>query len=105
MNHDGSLIEWTAQRIAAIGIALFAVLLTWLTTSNIELTAKKGFVLLLPLSVIFWPEVIESMHRKQGFYRLGGELAPAPILQVVAWIVLLTLGFWHLLLPWFVPIN
>lgn len=102
MNPSDPLISWDRQRIAAVSVAILSVLLTGMMTFDAEILFRQCFRLLLPLSIIFWPEVIDQTINKFDLRAHGGEPAPAIMLQIVAWIVLFVLGYWHFVIRWLV---
>ncbi len=97
---DEPLISWDRQGIAAVCVAMLSILLTLRVTGDAETIFSQLFILLLPLSVIFWPEVLDRMYRNYDQRGHGGKPTPRFVLQVVAWIALLVLGYWHFTFPW-----
>lgn len=102
MNPHEPVISWDRQRIAAICVAILSVLLTGMATFDAEIIFRQCFRLLLPLSIIFWPEVMDQTITKFDLRAPEREPAPAIMLQIVAWIVLLTFGYWHFVILWLV---
>ncbi|RCS50514.1 hypothetical protein DTL42_10380 [Bremerella cremea] len=79
---------------------MLSVLLTLFTTHNIEATMHQVFVVLFPLALIFWSEFFEQSFRRYDYQGRGhgGEPAPGFVVQIIAWIVLIVLGYWRFLL-------
>ncbi|WP_146118667.1 hypothetical protein [Blastopirellula marina] len=100
MNSHDPLINWDRQRIAAICVAILSVLLTGMATFDAEILFRQCFGLLLPLSIIFWPEVMDQAFSRSKLRSHGGEPAPGIMLQIVAWIALLLLGYWRFAVSW-----
>ncbi|MEW4451605.1 hypothetical protein AB1L30_02860 [Bremerella sp. JC817] len=95
-------IEWTWNRIAGCIFAAAVVLDCLVTTGELNRTAAIAFGFLVLLGMLFWPEEADRMHRQSsdGFSHSGGEPTPGIILQIVVWLVMLTLGIIPMLLRW-----
>ncbi|QDU77261.1 hypothetical protein Pan97_43270 [Bremerella volcania] len=84
------MIAWDRGRIAACAVASLSLVVHLLSSLNVEAIVSHAIFLLLPLSVIFWPECCDRMLRlsSEGRPHSTGEPTPAFMLQVVGWILL-----------------
>ncbi|MEW4562888.1 hypothetical protein AB1K70_10210 [Bremerella sp. JC770] len=85
------MIDWDRGRIAACAVAGTSLVVHLLVSLNVQAVASHALFLLLPLSVIFWPEHCNRMFRlsSEGRVHATTEPAPAMMLQLVGWILLL----------------
>jgi len=93
------VIDWNRGRIAACAVASTSLLFHLLVSLSIQGVASHALFLLLPLSVIFWPEHCDRIFRlsSEGHGHSTAEPTPAIMLQLVGWILLLvvcTIPLW-----------
>ncbi|PQO27933.1 hypothetical protein C5Y96_16250 [Blastopirellula marina] len=95
------MIAWDRGRIAACTLAGTSLVVHLITTLNIEAVLSHAIFLLLPLSVIFWPEYCDRAFRESDRGRTHSTTGPTPaiMVQIAGWILLLV-GCW---LPLFGP--
>ncbi|PQO44436.1 hypothetical protein [Blastopirellula marina] len=107
MQDDEYAIQWSWQRVAAIVVAGFSILVTLLRTWDAEAIFAQSVLLLFLLAVIFWPGMINDFYRRSwdGFSHSGGEFHPAFMVQLVAWLVPIFFATWPLLMMSWAPAD
>ncbi len=85
------MIAWDRGRIAACGVAGISLVIHLLLNLNAEAVVSHAVFLLLPLSVIFWPEYCDRMFRlsSEGRANSSEGLTPELMVQLVGWILLI----------------
>lgn len=74
-----------------------SVLVSATSARNAELTMRHGCSLLLPLVVIAFPEASDSVFRRSwsGLAHGGEGPAPAMVIRLAAWVLLIVLVMVH----------
>lgn len=87
------MIAWDKGRIVACTVASVSLVVHFFMSSNIEAVVSHAFFLLLPLSVIFWPEYCDRVFRlsSEGRAHSMAEATPGVMLQLVGWILLIVI--------------
>lgn len=84
------MIAWDRGRIAACTVASVSIVVHLLMSMNFEAAFTHALFLLLPLSVIFWPEYCDRVFRESNHGRVHATNGPTPeiMIQIVGWILL-----------------
>lgn len=95
------MIAWDRGRIAACSVAIVSIVVHLMAKMNLEAVVSHALFLLLPLSVIFWPEYCDRMFRESSHVRVHATNGPTPeiMVQIVGWILLIV----GAILPFFGP--
>ncbi|MFN3149253.1 hypothetical protein [Bremerella sp.] len=85
------MIAWDRGRIAACAVAIVSIVVHLMAKMNLEAVVSHALFLLLPLSVIFWPEYCDRMFRESSHGRVHATNGPTPeiMVQIVGWILLI----------------
>lgn len=85
------MIAWDRWRIAASAVAGISLIVHLLLSMDAEAVVSHAVFLVLPLSVIFWPEYCERMFRLSNEGRINSSegMAPEIMIQLVGWILLI----------------
>ena len=78
-------------------VAGCSVLVSAASARNVEITVRHACSLLLPLAVIAFPEVSDVLFRRswRGLAHGGEGPAPAVVIRLAAWILLIVLVLVH----------
>ncbi|MBA2114405.1 hypothetical protein HOV93_15630 [Planctomycetes bacterium FF15] len=84
------VIAWDRGRIAACAVAIVSLVIHLVMSLDFQAVASHALFMLLPLSVIFWPEYSDRMFRLSEEGRVHSTSKPTPeiMLQLVGWILL-----------------
>jgi hypothetical protein len=87
----------TFSKIAALVLALVYVVAAWASTGDVSLAATVTFGVLVPLTLIWFPKLIESWSR----WKRGLHMHPSPswLVALMGWIFLVGVPLF-LLLRW-----
>jgi len=85
------VVAWDRGRMLACVVAGISLVVHLSMRLNLEAVVSHAFFLLLPLSVILWPEYCDRMFRlsSEGRAHSTGEPTPEFLLQLVGWILLI----------------
>lgn len=84
------MVAWDRGRIAACVVASISLVVHLAMSLNFQAVVSHALFMLLPLSVIFWPEYCDRMFRLSDGGRAHSAAEPTPeiMLQLVGWILL-----------------
>lgn len=85
------MVAWDRGRIAACVLAFASLLIHLVASMNAEAVVSHALFLLLPLSVIFWPDYCDRIFRLSSEGRGHSSSGPTPeiMIQLVGWILLI----------------
>ena len=86
-------MTWDRSSKLALLLASGSVLVNHVSMGNLEFTLRYACALVLPLGVILYPEESDYIFRRSwhGIAHGGEGPAPAAIIRVAAWILLIAI--------------